>query len=82
MGIGIVLVGLGSVLIGDALIRWMGVKRIWPQLLLAAGGSILFQMVLAVALSLGINPNLLKLITAAFVLAIVGLPRLAGRERG
>ena len=80
MGIGIVLVGLGSVLIGDALINWLGVRSIWQQLLLVLAGCILFQMVLAVALSLGINPNLLKLITAVFVLTIVGLPRLLQKK--
>lgn len=80
MGIGIVLVGLGSVLIGDALIQWMGVRRVWGQLLLILAGCVLFQSVLALALSLGINPNLLKLITAVFVLAIVGIPRLARRQ--
>ena len=80
MGIGIVLVGLGSVLIGDALINWLGVQRIWLQLVLVVAGCILFQMVLAVALSLGVNPNMLKLITAVFVLAIVGIPRLVRRK--
>ncbi len=80
MGIGIVLVGLGSVLIGDALINWLGVKKIWFQLLFIMGGSILFQMMLAAALSLGVNPNLLKLITAVFVLTIVGIPRLTARR--
>ncbi len=77
MGIGIVLVGLGSVLIGDALINWLGIRRIWLQLLTIVLGCILFQMVLAFALSLGVNPSMLKLITAVFVLAIVGIPRLA-----
>lgn len=81
MGIGIVLVGLGSVLIGDALINWLGIQRIWLQLLMIILGGILFQLVLAVALSLGVNPNMLKLITAVFVLAIVGIPRLAGRRQ-
>ncbi|HMQ62031.1 MAG TPA: hypothetical protein PKE06_15260 [Flavilitoribacter sp.] len=76
MGIGIVLVGLGSVLIGDALINWLGVQRIWLQLALIVAGCILFQLVLALALSLGVNPNMLKLVTAVFVLAIVGIPRL------
>ena len=76
MGIGIVLVGLGSVLIGDALINWLGIRRIWVRLLAVMTGCILFQSVLAVALSLGVNPNLLKLITSLFVLAIVGIPRL------
>jgi len=76
MGIGIVLVGLGSVLIGDALISWFSVRSIVLQLSLVVLGSVLFQLVLAVALSLGVNPNFLKLITSVFVLAIVGIPRL------
>ncbi|MCK9246663.1 MAG: ABC transporter permease, partial [Anaerolineaceae bacterium] len=80
MGIGIVLVGLGSVLIGDTLIGWLRIRRVWPQLLCVLVGSVLFQMVLAVALSLGVNPVYLKMVTAVFVLAIVGLPRLLGRE--
>lgn len=76
MGIGIVLVGLGSVLIGDALIKWIGIRNIWLQLLFVMLGCITFQMVLAAALSLGVNPNMLKLITTVFILIIVGLPRL------
>lgn len=76
MGIGIVLVGLGSVLIGDALIHWLRIRQIWRQLLTVVLGCILFQMVLALALSLGVNPSFLKLITALFVLIIVGIPRL------
>ncbi|MCB0560481.1 MAG: ABC transporter permease [Lewinellaceae bacterium] len=81
MGIGIVLVGLGSVLIGDALINWLGIRHIWLQLLFVMLGCILFQLVLAVALSLGVNPNMLKLITSVCVLAIVAIPRLARRQR-
>jgi len=81
MGIGIVLVGLGSVLIGDAMIQWLGIRRVWLQLVFILIGCILFQSVLAVALSLGVNPNLLKLITSVFVLAIVGIPRLARSQQ-
>lgn len=80
MGIGIVLVGLGSVLIGDALIAWLKIRKIWWQLLFVMLGCILFQMVLAIALSIGVHPNMLKLITAIFVLAIVGIPRLARKD--
>ena len=80
MGIGIVLVGLGSVLIGDALINWLKVQHIGLHLLLVLAGCIAFQLVLAVALSLGVNPNMLKLITAVFVLTIVGIPRLVRRQ--
>ncbi len=80
MGIGIVLVGLGSVLIGDALINWLGIQHLWLRLLFIMLGCILFQMALAVALAQGVNPNMLKLITSIFVLAIVGIPRLIKRE--
>lgn len=80
MGIGIVIVGLGSVLIGDTLINWLKIKLIWWQLLVIVSGSVLFQLVLAVALSLGINPNMLKLVTAVFVLIIVGIPQIRFRK--
>lgn len=81
MGIGIVITGLGSVLIGDALRLWFHVTKIGGQLLLVIAGSFLFQMVLAVTLSLGVDPNMLKLVTALFVLIIVALPRLSGKLR-
>jgi putative ABC transport system permease protein len=79
MGIGIVITGLGSVLIADALRTWWRINNIGGQILLVLLGSLLFQLVLAVTLSLGIDPNLLKLITAMFVLIIVAIPRFARR---
>lgn len=75
MGIGIVIVGLGSVIIGETLIIWFKIKSVWNILLLVIAGSIVFQLVLAVTLSAGVDANLLKLVTALFVLAIVSLPR-------
>lgn len=75
MGIGIVIVGLGSVIIGETLILWFNVKSVWSNLLLVVTGAIVFQLVLALSLSVGIDANLLKLVTAAFVLLIVSLPR-------
>src|SRR5450432_1674897 len=77
MGIGIVITGLGSVLIADALRLWLGITNIGTQIILVVTGSFLFQLVLAFTLSLGIDPNLLKLVTALFVLLIVALPRLS-----
>lgn len=76
MGIGIVIVGLGSVLIGNVLKDWFKIKSIASQLALVVLGSLIFQMVLAVTLVSGVDPNFLKLITALFVLLIVALPRL------
>jgi len=82
MGIGIVITGLGSVLIADALRLWLNVTKIGWQILLVLAGSLLFQMVLAFTLSMGIDPNFLKLVTALFVLLIVALPRMSGRLSG
>lgn len=74
MGIGVVIIGLGSVLISDRLIGWLRIRPIWLQLPVVILGSLVFQFVLAFTLSIGVDPNLLKLITALFVLAIVGAP--------
>lgn len=76
MGIGIVIVGLGSVIIAETFINWLGIGSIWLMLLLVCLGAIIFQMVLAFTLSIGIDATLLKLLTALFVLFIVSLPRL------
>ncbi len=81
MGIGIVIVGLGSVIIGDTIINKLQLTSIGLSLLLVIGGAVVFQLVLAFTLSLGINANLLKLITAVFVLFIVGLPQLNFKGR-
>lgn len=75
MGIGIVITGLGSVLIADALQKLLQLNSIVWQIILVVVSSILFQLVLAFTLSIGVNPNLLKLITASFVLLIVGITR-------
>lgn len=77
MGIGIVITGLGSVLIADAIRTWTGIRRIGRQIILVVIGCIVFQAVLAFTLSIGIDPNLLKMVTALFVLFIVALPRIS-----
>jgi putative ABC transport system permease protein len=82
MGIGIVITGLGSVLIADALRIWMNVTHIGLQILLVLAGSLLFQLVLAFTLAMGIDPNFLKLVTALFVLLIVALPRVSQQLKG
>lgn len=77
MGIGIVITGLGSVLISDALRIWMKITSIGMQIVLVLAGSLIFQLVLAITLAWGIDPNFLKLVTALFVLLIVALPRVS-----
>ena len=76
MGIGIVITGLGSVLIADALKSLLKINSLPKQLILVVVSSIIFQIVLAITLSIGVNPNLLKLTTALFVLIIVAVTKL------
>ena len=77
MGIGIVIVGLGSVIIAETLINWFKLTSVWLSLVLVLAGAVIFQLVLAVTLSVGVDPKLLKIVTAGFVLVIVSLPRLS-----
>ncbi|WP_439696451.1 ABC transporter permease [Mucilaginibacter sp. AW1-7] len=77
MGIGIVIVGLGSVIIAETLINWFRITKVWVSLALVLTGAVIFQLVLAFVLAIGVDANLLKLVTAAFVLLIVSLPRLS-----
>jgi len=71
MGIGMVVWGLASVIIGEAL---TGASSVGIAIVGAIIGSVLFRQLVAIALSFGLNPNDLKLITAAFVFAALVLP--------
>lgn len=77
MGIGVVIVGLGSVIIAETLINWFKITSVWLSLVLVLTGAVIFQLVLALTLSAGVDPKLLKMVTAGFVLLIVSLPRLS-----
>ena len=70
MGIGMVVWGLASVIIGEALVSS---HRIGLLITGAVMGSVLFRLLVAIALRWGLNPNDLKLITATFVfVALIG----------
>jgi putative ABC transport system permease protein len=71
MGIGMVVWGLASVIIGESL---TGSRSLGLAIYGAVVGSILFRLLIALALRWGLNPNDLKLITALFVLAALVLP--------
>jgi len=73
MGIGMVVWGLASVIIGEALVSS---SRIGLLITGAVMGSVLFRLLVAIALRWGLNPNDLKLITAAFVFIALVAPGL------
>lgn len=76
MGVGIVILGLGSVMIGETIANWLRITSIELKLVSVIIGCILFRLILALTLSLGVDPILLKLITAIIVLVFVSLPNL------
>ncbi len=78
MGIGMVVWGLASVIIGEALV---GAHQLGLTICGAVMGSVLFRLLVAIALRLGLNPNDLKLITAVFVFAALILPNLLRKFR-
>jgi len=79
MGIGMVVWGLASVIIGEALTgAGAGVGLAITGAIL---GSILFRELVAIALSFGLNPNDLKLVTAVFVFGALILPDTLARFR-
>jgi putative ABC transport system permease protein len=79
MGIGMVVWGLASVIIGEALV---GGGHLGLTIVGVVMGSILFRQLVAIALRAGLNPNDLKLITAVFVFVALILPMVLGRVRG
>jgi len=78
MGIGMVVWGLASVIIGEALV---GVRALGYVIIGAVMGSVLFRLIVALALRGGLDPNDLKLITAVFVLFALVLPSFVKRLR-
>ena len=71
MGIGVLIMGLAAVIIGDALFRPRGVAS---MLLAATGGAFLYRLFITVALRLGMAPGDLKLITGVLVTAALAIP--------
>jgi putative ABC transport system permease protein len=76
MGIGMVVWGLASVIIGEALV---GSRQLGLVITGAIMGSVLFRLLVAIALRWGLNPNDLKLITALFVFLALIVPRFVGQ---
>ncbi|MEW6665256.1 MAG: ABC transporter substrate binding protein [Thermodesulfobacteriota bacterium] len=65
MGIGTVVIGLASVIIGEAVLKR---RSIYARILSVFIGSVIFRFMIAFALFVGMNPVDMKLLTALFVL--------------
>lgn len=78
MGIGMLVWGIASVIIGESLTRS---QRLGHLLIAAMLGSVLFRLMVAVALRWGLDPADLKLVTALFVLVALVSPGLLAKAR-
>jgi putative ABC transport system permease protein len=76
MGIGIVIVGLGAVIIGEILSGLFKNNSIMIKLIGVVLGSIVLRLILAWALSIGVDPVYLKGAVALLVLLSISLPAL------
>lgn len=78
MGIGMMVWGLASVIIGESIINDTSLGFV---IIGAVAGSILFRLLVAIALRWGLNPNDLKIITALFVFIALILPTVTKNKK-
>ena len=78
MGVGTLVAGMAAVIMGETL-RIRG-RSLLVTLVMVGLGALLFRLLVALALRVGLNPIDLKLMTAVFVLIALALPRLKRRR--
>ncbi|TGE33639.1 ABC transporter permease [Desulfosporosinus sp. Sb-LF] len=71
MGIGMVVIGLASVIIGEVV---FGTKTLLRRLIAVVLGSILYRLIIAFALEIGMPPTDLKLVSAVIVALAMAMP--------
>lgn len=78
MGIGMIVIGLASVIIGEAI---FGRKTIFRTTLAVIGGAIIYRIIIALALQVGLETGDMKLITALIVIIALILPLVINKLR-
>lgn len=76
MGVGTIVIGLASVIIGEVL---FGTRSFKNSLVSVVLGSIVYRLVIAIVLQMGMPPNDLKLFTAVLVAIALSLPMVKGK---
>lgn len=75
MGTGTIVIGLASIIIGEVIFGKN--PSFWLKMLSVVTGSILYRIVIAVVLRMGMNPNDLKLLTAVIVCIALSFPTIS-----
>lgn len=76
MGVGTIVIGLASVIIGEVLFGTRSFKNCLISVVL---GSVVYRLVIALVLEMGMPPNDLKLFTAVLVAIALSLPLIQSR---
>lgn len=76
MGVGTIVIGLASVIIGEVLFGTRSFKNCLISVVL---GSVVYRLVIALVLEMGMPPNDLKLFTAILVAIALSLPLIQSR---
>ena len=79
MGIGMIVAGLASIIIGEALV---GKQTVFRMTLAALVGSVIYKLIIAVGLRLGLAPTDLKLATGIMVILALGIPAIKREKEG
>jgi putative ABC transport system permease protein len=72
MGTGTIVIGLASIIIGEVFFNW--VRPFWAKLLACVFGSVVYRIIIAIVLQLGLKSTDLKLLTAVIVAISLSIP--------
>ncbi len=78
MGVGAIVIGLASIVMGEVLLYW--VKNFAAKLIALVLGSVIYRMIIAVVLQLGMDTNDMKLLTAVVVALALSVPVLKKKK--
>ena len=79
MGVGTIVIGLASVIIGEVLFGTRSFKNCIISVVL---GSVVYRIVIAVVLQMGMPPNDLKLFTSVLVAIALSMPLIKAKLKG
>ena len=79
MGIGMIVAGLASIIIGEAL---FGKRTVQRMTLAAVAGSIIYKFIISAGLRMGLAPTDLKMATGVMVILALGIPALKKGKEG
>ena len=77
MGIGMIVAGLASIIIGEALIKPHTVVRLTSA---AAFGSVVYRLIISLGMRLGLAPTDLKMATGLMVVIALAVPAIRGKR--